>query len=308
MCFKMGLECKICGSYNFRPRNYPLIECKDCGLVFVSDPEKIDPETYYNKEYYFKWEKDMEKNLNKRKFAARKKQEIFFKNTKDIKFGREKILDVGCSLGEFVKEMDRFFDKVRGIEISSFAVDFAKNRDVPISYGTLPRNDFQYNSFDVITLWEVIEHLSNPLEDLKSAYKLLKHGGILYITTPNYNSLNRKILGEKWSLFLPSEHLFYFTPKTLKHLLEVCGFKVIETLPSNRDFKYPMFSLYPILKHFLKKEDEPLIQKIKDKGKLTLKEKIIDSVYRTLCWSITPSINTLLLGDHFTIIAQKIPK
>ena len=91
--------------------------------------------------------------------------------------------------------------------------------------GVLNPQDYEPASFDVITFIEVLEHINNPREELKKFHSLLREGGALYITTPNFNSLSRRMLKEKWNIIEYPEHLSYYTPQTIHKLLTESGFK-----------------------------------------------------------------------------------
>lgn len=85
-------------------------------------------------------------------------------------------------------------------------------------------------------MWDLIEHVTDPNTLIKETNKILKRGGILVINTPNYNSLLRKILRRNWLNFLRA-HLFYFSPKTIRKLLEENNFNVIKIKPKSRIMK-----------------------------------------------------------------------
>ena len=98
--------------------------------------------------------------------------------------------------------------------------------------GKLDPNNYEEGFFDVITSFEVIEHINNPIEELANFDKILRPGGALYITTPNFNSVSRLINGPAWTVISYPEHLCYYTPKTLNKLLKKYGFikkKVLTT-------------------------------------------------------------------------------
>jgi 2-polyprenyl-3-methyl-5-hydroxy-6-metoxy-1,4-benzoquinol methylase len=94
--------------------------------------------------------------------------------------------------------------------------------------GSLPHPDLFPGSFDVITMWQSLEHVHRPLEVLRSAYDLLVPGGKLVVAVPNFNSLGSEWFGENWfGLDLP-RHLTHFTPRTLTEMLETGGFRVTD--------------------------------------------------------------------------------
>ena len=126
------------------------------------------------------------------------------------------ILDVGCGKGEFLWAAQELGYKTEGLELSSDAVSIGQNLGLPVRHQSLFSDSLDGRSWDLITLFEVIEHVSSPLEMLDRAASLLNPGGIIYLTTPNYNSLDRRLLGTHWDVFHP-EHLLYFSSSTLSN-------------------------------------------------------------------------------------------
>src|SRR5690606_20946181 len=104
-------------------------------------------------------------------------------------------------------------------------VDFCKNKGLNVFEGSVEEIGLEKESYDIITSFEVIEHLTYPKEHLEELFRLLRPGGILYITTPNFNALTRYILKAEWSIITYPEHLTYFSANTLNYALESVGFK-----------------------------------------------------------------------------------
>ena len=92
----------------------------------------------------------------------------------------------------------------------------------------LVAENYPTDYFDVITSFEVIEHINNPLNELLSMKKILRTGGLVYITTPNFNSISRDIVGPKWNIIEYPEHLSYYTRQTLSKLFGNQKFSTIE--------------------------------------------------------------------------------
>lgn len=124
------------------------------------------------------------------------------------------ILDVGCGKGDFVDAAySKGFD-VMGIELSQKAVDVAAQFNLPVKYLDFFSDSIEKSSRDIITMFEVIEHLPDPQGFFRRAQDVVRPGGLIYITTPNYSSLDRKVLGSRWKA-IHCEHLTYFTPTSL---------------------------------------------------------------------------------------------
>jgi SAM-dependent methyltransferase len=114
---------------------------------------------------------------------------------------------------------------VQGVEIASGGVEFAHSRlGLDVLQGSITKVALPDQRYDVVTLQETIEHLLDPFADLKEILRVLRPGGALSITTPNFDSLAYKLIGREWSVLSPGEHLFYFTPQTLTAMLERAGF------------------------------------------------------------------------------------
>lgn len=140
-----------------------------------------------------------------------------------------KILDVGCAMG-FLLELasQKGFDTY-GIDVSDYAVKIAQKKFgnkiqlSPLSHATLKEK-----FFDVITMFDLIEHLKTPREDLQKLRNSLKDDGILIIQTGDVESLWAKRMKKNWHFFAPPQHLFFFSQNTLTKLLGEAGFKVVK--------------------------------------------------------------------------------
>src|SRR5207247_3222651 len=99
--------------------------------------------------------------------------------------------------------------------------------------GTLAEADFSRGAFDVITMWDVIEHLADPQQELRHAHTLLRAGGLLALSTMNVETWFPRLLGRRWPWYMQM-HLYYFTPATLSQMLKRAGFEMIEAVPHKR--------------------------------------------------------------------------
>ena len=135
--------------------------------------------------------------------------------------GRE-VLDVGCGLGQFVETANMSGWKAEGLELSREAVGFAHRYGLPVKELDFLSEEIKSNSYDLVTLFEVIEHVPNPVEFLCRAGEVVRPSGLVYLTTPNFASIGRFLLGKNWGIIHP-EHLTYFTPRTLRVLVKKTG-------------------------------------------------------------------------------------
>lgn len=145
-----------------------------------------------------------------------------------------RLLEIGCSYGYFLETASRAGWRAEGVEISSFACQVARSKGFVVHSGELQSLCSNSASFDVIAMWDVIEHLTNPREVVRQCKELLTPGGALIARTPNAGALERRggLLGLAYrQLAYPAntrEHVFHFTPKSLSQLLGAEGFKRVE--------------------------------------------------------------------------------
>lgn len=147
-----------------------------------------------------------------------------------------KLLDVGASAGFLLAEARELGYEPHGIEPSRWAAGEAKTRyGLELVVGSLDDNRFPDGSFDVITMVDVIEHLTDPFAALSELRRLLGDGGVLYLATPDLGGLPARLLGRRWWGYEPF-HLFYFNRRSLSRALGAAGFEVAGTRSYRRTF------------------------------------------------------------------------
>ena len=202
-------------------------KCKNCGLIFLPGALSIDKTNYVNSIDINYVNQIRERLLNSEKLL---------KNFRNLMPGAT-LLDIGCSCGFLLKvAKEKYGLKVFGIEPSKWAIEFGlKNFGLEIKQGFIEEIDFQNEFFDAIIMADVIEHLENPKKILNKIYEILKQNGELLILTPDIGSFAAKLTGKYWWGILDG-HLFYFTRKTLRQLLEDCGFEIVLLKSFGRTF------------------------------------------------------------------------
>jgi 2-polyprenyl-3-methyl-5-hydroxy-6-metoxy-1,4-benzoquinol methylase len=150
---------------------------------------------------------------------------------------RGRLLDVGCATGYFLNAARLSFEPY-GIEPSRWAAQYARDKlRLDVRQGALEESDFPEGNFDVITLNDVIEHLADPQRCLTQLHRLLRPGGLLYIVTPNIDSLSARLLRGHWWGLRPA-HLYYFSARTLADMLTKVGFEPVFKKSYGRIFTY----------------------------------------------------------------------
>jgi 2-polyprenyl-3-methyl-5-hydroxy-6-metoxy-1,4-benzoquinol methylase len=227
-------KCYLCDSSKnkivFNEFGIDMLKCKKCGHVYSSYKQDQNYADYFGekieKQDHFWWKEAHDRMYND--FG-----EKFLKNKK----GR--ILDVGCGLGYFLKFISKYNNwKGFGSEISKSAVEYAdKNLGLEnIKQGRVEESGFSNNYFDIISLWDVIEHIPNPRPLLSYLYDILKENGVLFMHTPNISiqlpkAKFKKIikgLNKDVHYMEAKDHINIYSQKIIKRLLKEVGFKKIK--------------------------------------------------------------------------------
>jgi 2-polyprenyl-3-methyl-5-hydroxy-6-metoxy-1,4-benzoquinol methylase len=140
-----------------------------------------------------------------------------------------RLLDVGCATGTFIGHMAARGWEVEGVEVSSEAAQLARDRHgVHVHTGRLAEADIAPGSTDVVTLWDVIEHVHNPPAELAHIRELLVRDGLLVLTVPNLASWDRRLFGVHWIGWDLPRHLYGFPATTLERMVAEAGFRLVE--------------------------------------------------------------------------------
>ncbi len=297
-------NCIICSKKRFKKlyaiNNYSIVKCLNCSFVFIAPlPGKKELDIFYKK---FKFSDGFVFEKLLRIDARRSLSNL---NAMGIKKGS--ILDVGCGAGFFIDEARKQKWNVKGIDTAKSPIVYAsKKLKLPAEQKDILKHKTS-ETYDVISLQQVIEHLVDPYLVLEKINKLLKKDGILCVSTPNIESWLSIVLKERFNYLIPPEHILYFSPKTLEVLLEKAGFKVIRTTT----YGYPMDfgGIYRALrepKSELRKVTHKINTKNQNQNKKTeksIKNKFFED---TLCQYLHPLLNIFNKGSMVEIYARKI--
>jgi len=233
------IPCALCGATETRRLytkfGYGIERCRRCGLVYANPraPEARILERY-NRDYF--WNEYLPA-------AGAPEGRIDFdfidgRNRPMLEFARRhapggrRMLEVGTGAGLFLKAAERAGWEVAGVELSSDAAAFARERlGLDVREERAEAMTFEPGSFDVAVMSEVIEHLFDPRTVLDAIHRALKPGGVVLMTTPNFAAVSRHALGVGWAVLNPLEHMYYFTDATLGRMLEASAFGIMESRP-----------------------------------------------------------------------------
>ena len=244
------MSCIICGENQFNhyldckdhflsKQLFTIVECAGCGFRFINPrPTASELGKYYKSENYISHSGTRKGVINKIYLLARKFTLARKYNIVQALKPMGSILDIGCGSGELLQLFHKKGWKTVGIEpddvvrktaISRYALDIREE----ISLKTIPDG-----SFDVITMWHVLEHVPDLTGRVKEIKRLLKNDGILIVAVPNSNSGDAKIYGKHWAAYDVPRHLWHFTKDSIAMLFRNHGMVIAKILPMKLDAFY----------------------------------------------------------------------
>jgi 2-polyprenyl-3-methyl-5-hydroxy-6-metoxy-1,4-benzoquinol methylase len=233
------VRCNLCGADDTAPvtelDGFHIVRCRQCGLVYVNPryQERLLQEIY-TKAYYdhdginsglefFGYDNYLEDQENITITFAKRLRTI------ERFADKGRLLDIGCAAGFFLDLARSEGWEAIGSEVSEFSVHYARETlGLDVRLGELRDLQFEAQSFDVVTMWDVIEHLPDPMSELREVRRVLSDGGMLSIITPDVGSLVARLLGNRWEEFRRvREHVYFFSRRTVAEMLRKAGFKVL---------------------------------------------------------------------------------
>jgi 2-polyprenyl-3-methyl-5-hydroxy-6-metoxy-1,4-benzoquinol methylase len=262
------------------------LRCPACGLVLLHPaPDNEVLQNYYNASYEVDF-RSYFKGVKRRSKTILEELAKHFPN-------RGRLLEVGCSYGGFLTEARRDGWEVTGVELNRSAAGYAREQlGLRVFSGSLPDQVQQLGEpFDVLAMFHVIEHVSNPLLLLESCRKLMKPGGLLVLKTPNVASVIARLTGASWHWVSPPAHLYLYSPATLSALLTKSGYQAVTFQSAQGDAHNNLFAIASGIgrKAFFRSNAESLVH-----VRRTLPVKIVETACEILYYPFRISIDPWL--------------
>ncbi|MGI9577455.1 MAG: class I SAM-dependent methyltransferase [Microthrixaceae bacterium] len=229
------IDCPLCGAETAEPvwteDGYDLVRCATCDLLYVANPpdeEELARLYSFESGFHTQLADDSDQRSSAADRNALHHLDLIGQQQKP---GR--LLDVGCATGRFLHHARDRGWIVRGVELNDDTASIARGSGLKVTTGTLADMDSS-ETFDAITMWDVVEHVPEPLELLRDAKKLLAPGGCLWLATPNSDGLfptaSLKVAERvgRWPHPEPPYHLCQFSEMTLRQALGRAGFNAVE--------------------------------------------------------------------------------
>lgn len=236
--FECSCTCERHGEY------YQLVRCRHCGLYYSSPrPDANMLKTGYA---------GVEDAVYQEEMGGRVK--TFQRNLKNISRYKKggALLDVGCSMGVFLSEAKKAGWDVVGIEPSAWCVQQGRRLlNIDARQGTDDDLRSFGRRFDVITLWDVLEHVDDPFKTLKNCKDVLADDGVLVFSTVDIGRIYAKFLGKKWP-WLMKMHIYYFDRSSIRKYLDRAGLELLEirTYRHTVSLNYLLYKFNSINRHF----------------------------------------------------------
>lgn len=219
--FKRFEHCILCGHNQLEPMiGYEacyLAKCRSCKFVFVqripSEPELI--------EHYSRYPRSFDVS----DLTIKRYNQLL--DTFESSRKHNRILDVGAGNCLFLIEATKRGWQAYGTDFGQSAVDIGTQHGINMKQGKLSADWYPSNFFDVVTTFETIEHVNSPNTEIENIQKILRPGGLVYLTTPNFNSIERRTMKINYNAIEYPEHLSYYTPHSMNYLLRKHGFEKV---------------------------------------------------------------------------------
>lgn len=282
-------------------RNFTYFRCKNCELVFIDPfPTQKELNRFYDYSIIEKHQNPLIGSFYNLPFFSYMSSTLgYLANSARAKCVRHyksggKVLDVGCGPGKFLFQLDSNY-KLFGCEVSKSSSDEAKmllrEKGGKIYNCELVSCHFEKEYFDVISIWHVLEHVTNYENLIVEAGRILKKNGVLIIETPCSGSVNFELFKMNWTLLLPPEHLTFWSKTSYRFLLESCGLRMLS-------ISYP--TAFPFI--FLSSYLNLLRNKKGDLGNLAY---ILIVLVFPISFAATLIFSILRRGDIIRVIAKK---
>jgi 2-polyprenyl-3-methyl-5-hydroxy-6-metoxy-1,4-benzoquinol methylase len=233
-------NCNLCGANDAElvyvekdrlmglPGSFRLVRCRQCGLMYVNPRPTFEEMGKYYPEEYGPYRVPKE---NQSSWIAQLDHSYgYWKRARLIQAAYPtggRILDVGCATGEFLRMLGRVGPwEAHGTEVSPDAAKYAREcHGLDVCSGELADAHYPDSHFDVITIWDVLEHVHDPTSTLAEINRILKPGGLAVVRVPDVSSWDARLFGRHWVGLDAPRHIYVFSVETLSALLRKTGFE-----------------------------------------------------------------------------------
>lgn len=225
--------CTLCKNHSGKlflewVEGYQLFECNFCNAISpnisVDDEVKHIESVYGTDDYYEKIVREIHKQYQYRKNTFGKDRYTYIVERLNLNPRKVKILDVGCGAGYFLSVLKDMGISHKGLEVAPHLIRYCKELGLNVDANSIHEEPDE--EYDVISLFDVLEHLADPIAIFKIINKKIKPGGFCIIFTPNIHSVGYELMGAKQNTLVPFEHLCFFNRNSFKYLCAQTSFLI----------------------------------------------------------------------------------
>lgn len=234
-------EKSVIKDFSHTKEEFSVYECADCGFYFTQNiPDEYSIGLYYKSENYVS-HSDTQKGLffklyhAVRSFMLKKKRDLVVQYTG---LPKGKLLDIGAGTGYFLDVMNKSGWETHGVEQDDETRAYAIKKSSSEVCSAKEFYDLPEDTFNAVTMWHVLEHVHDLKGYLNKIHKVLKEDGVLIVAVPNHKSYDADYYQEYWAAWDIPIHLWHFTPKTIRGLMQRNGFIVMDNIPMPFDAAY----------------------------------------------------------------------
>lgn len=291
---------------------WDVVRCRNCGLIYVNP--RIDDEA---REAFYSFQTPGDERFVQDWFLEsadlhRPNWQRFVRTMHRL-LPNGKLLDIGCGAGTFLIEARNMGYEVAGQEVAPYFIEYCRTEQNLTIYGDFMENlDLVPGSFDCVTNFDVIEHHPDPKRLVSQMYDLLRPGGLAVISTHDIGNFFARRYGVKWRYIRPIGHITYFTRETLSHMMEDCGFHVVQAGGSHTidETRFKIYRNYVrqflrviVLRALILKVYKPLAEHIPALRKWKLKIGRATLNHEKL---LVRASNQIIMDDDMVILARKV--
>jgi SAM-dependent methyltransferase len=225
-------SCKLCGaeSFNrwFTKNGFDIVQCSNCHIVFTDIPRGFDLLSIYDESYFQGGQADGYGDYVGTEAVLRREFNHSVTVLRDLTGHRSglKLLELGSAYGFFLDEAAKYFD-CTGVEVSRPAAAYARGRGHRVINDILTEELLpEIGSVDVVTMFDVVEHLPDPVATFRLIDRCLNRDGLIMLTTGDVDSFSARLFGRRWRLMTPPQHTFFFSRHTLGAMFERMNYKL----------------------------------------------------------------------------------
>lgn len=312
MKYLENIHCEVCGNKNpqkfslkFERSDFKVTECQNCKFVFIPQ--------YYREHIHYDDYRDEEVLSSVRKgnnYIKIRRHKLRIKLIRKYK-KTGKLYDIGVGWGHFLYTAKLMGFDASGVEISELMHHYAVNDlELNVAHDNFFNINLPSNNWDVVTMWDVLEHIEKPAEVVKKVKQILKDDGYFVFQVPQINSKVARKQKEKWSM-MSLEHINYFSKASIRTLLENESFEIIKIKSSYELKLFLMFTVLPWLKGRKNKNKKSNQEGISNSERQNFFNKVT-KVPKFVIWLgllahdiIYKTMSMLNYGEEMIVVAKK---